>query len=81
MRISVLDTIPGLGDARRDALLRHFGSVKRLREAELEALAEVPGVGPKMAEKIKRYLDRDAQLEEGKQEVRREMQVRRRERQ
>ena len=81
MRISVLDTIPGLGAARREALLKHFGSVKRLREAELEHFSAVDGIGPKLAALIKRYLDRDAELEEAKQTVRREMQLKRRERQ
>ena len=45
-RRSVLDSIPGLGPARQAALLKHFGSVKRMREASLEQIAEVKGVGP-----------------------------------
>jgi len=81
MRISVLDTVPGLGESRSQALLRHFGSVKRLREAALEDLAAVPGIGPKLAALIKRYLERDAELEEGKSKIRREMQIKRKERQ
>ena len=43
---SVLDDVPGLGEARRKALLRHFGSLKRLRAATVEEVAEVPGIGP-----------------------------------
>ena len=45
MTTSVLDDIPGLGDARRKALLRHFGSVKRMRAATVEEIREVPGIG------------------------------------
>ena len=45
MTASVLDDIPGLGEVRRKALLRHFGSVKRLREASVEEIREVPGIG------------------------------------
>jgi excinuclease ABC subunit C len=49
---SVLDGVPGLGSARRTALLRHFGSVKRLRAASAEEGATVPGIGPTIAEAV-----------------------------
>jgi excinuclease ABC subunit C len=49
MTTSALDAIPGLGDTRRRALLRHFGSVKRLKAATPEEIAGVPGIGPKTA--------------------------------
>jgi len=52
MTSSVLDDIPGLGDVRRKALLAHFGSVKRLREASVEQIREVPGVGITLAATI-----------------------------
>ena len=52
MTRSVLDTVPGLGETRRKALLRHFGSLRRLREATPEEVAEVPGIGPRTAEAI-----------------------------
>ena len=52
MTASVLDDIPGLGEVRRKALLRHFGSVKRLREATAEQIQEVPGIGPALAATI-----------------------------
>ncbi|WP_182886271.1 excinuclease ABC subunit UvrC [Microbispora sp. H10885] len=52
LRESALDQVPGLGPARRQALLRHFGSVKRLREAGAEEIQEVPGIGPATAEAI-----------------------------
>jgi excinuclease ABC subunit C len=46
---SVLGTVPGLGPARVKELLGHFGSVKRLREASVEAIAETRGIGPALA--------------------------------
>ena len=49
MTTSVLDEVPGLGAVRRKALLRHFGSVKRLRAARVEQIAEVSGVGQRTA--------------------------------
>jgi excinuclease ABC subunit C len=52
MTQSLLDGVPGLGETRRKALLRHFGSVKRLRSATLEEIAEVPGVGRRTAEAV-----------------------------
>jgi excinuclease ABC subunit C len=50
---SVLDDVPGLGEVRRRTLLKHFGSLKKLREAELEDIAQVPGIGPRTATAIK----------------------------
>ncbi|MFG2075038.1 excinuclease ABC subunit UvrC [Nonomuraea maritima] len=49
---SALDGVPGLGPARRRALLTHFGSVKKLREATAAEICEVPGIGPSIAEVI-----------------------------
>lgn len=49
---SVLDQIPGLGPARQKDLLKSFGSVKKIREASVEDLQKVDGIGPKMAELI-----------------------------
>jgi excinuclease ABC subunit C len=49
MTASALDDIPGLGDVRRKALLRHFGSVKRVKEASVEQIQEVPGIGVALA--------------------------------
>ena len=45
MTTSALDGIPGLGETRRKALLRRFGSLKRLRAASIDDIAEVPGIG------------------------------------
>ncbi|MFJ8231942.1 excinuclease ABC subunit UvrC [Streptomyces sp. NPDC094448] len=52
LRSSPLDDIPGLGDARKQALIKHFGSVKRLRGATIEQICEVPGMGRKTAESV-----------------------------
>jgi excinuclease ABC subunit C len=52
MTTSGLDGVPGLGDARKKALLRHFGSLKRLRAASVEEVMEVPGLGRRTAEAV-----------------------------
>jgi excinuclease ABC subunit C len=49
---STLDGVPGIGPKLRGTLLKRFGSVKRLREASPEELAETPGVGPILAHKL-----------------------------
>jgi len=46
---SVLEAIPGVGEGRKKALLRHFGALKRVREATVEELAAVEGFGEKQA--------------------------------
>lgn len=45
MTASALDAVPGLGESRRTALVRHFGSVARLREASVSDITAVPGIG------------------------------------
>jgi excinuclease ABC subunit C len=52
MTTSVLDEVPGLGPARQKALLRAFGSVKRLRAASAEEIASVQGIGPALAQAV-----------------------------
>jgi excinuclease ABC subunit C len=52
MTESALDGVPGLGEARRKALLRHFGSLKRLRAATADEIAELPGFGPRTAQSV-----------------------------
>ena len=52
MTTSALDSVPGLGEARRKALLRHFGSLKRLSAATADEIAEVPGIGKRTAETL-----------------------------
>jgi excinuclease ABC subunit C len=53
---SRLDAVPGLGPSRRRALLRHFGSLRRVRDADTTQLAAVPGIGPALAAQIKERL-------------------------
>ncbi len=53
---SVLDDFPGIGERRKAALLKKFGSVQRLRTATLEQLAAVPGFGGNAAEELKKFL-------------------------
>ncbi|SDD25050.1 Excinuclease ABC subunit C [Sanguibacter gelidistatuariae] len=52
MTVSLLDDVPGLGPARKGALLRHFGSLKRLRAASVEEIVTVPGMGQRTAEAV-----------------------------
>jgi excinuclease ABC subunit C len=51
-RAGPLDEVPGLGETRKQALIKHFGSLKRLRSASVDQICEVPGVGRKTAETI-----------------------------
>jgi excinuclease ABC subunit C len=50
---SLLDDVPGLGEVRRKTLLKHFGSLKKLRVASVEEIAQVPGIGVRTATAIK----------------------------
>ena len=50
---SMLDDVPGLGEVRRKTLLKHFGSLRKLRAATVEEIAEVPGIGARTAAAIK----------------------------
>ncbi|MCX8091785.1 MAG: excinuclease ABC subunit UvrC [Verrucomicrobiae bacterium] len=54
---SVLDEFPGIGERRKTALLKQFGSVQRLRAASVEEIAAVPGIGAKFAAELKAFLD------------------------
>lgn len=49
---SELDSVPGLGQARRTALIKHFGSVKKLKQARIEEIEAVPGFGRRTAEAV-----------------------------
>ncbi|MDN6534742.1 MAG: excinuclease ABC subunit UvrC, partial [Yaniella sp.] len=64
---SVLDEVPGLGEKRRKELLKHFGSLKKVRQASIEDLQVVSGVGPKLAQAIYDTLtNQSAAKEQGK---------------
>ncbi|MDX6225611.1 MAG: excinuclease subunit, partial [Frankiales bacterium] len=52
MTTSALDGVPGLGETRKAALLRHFGSVKRLRAATVDEVLEVSGIGRRTADAV-----------------------------
>lgn len=51
-RSGPLDDVPGLGETRKQALIKHFGSVRKLRSATIDQICEVPGIGRKTAETI-----------------------------
>lgn len=53
---SLLDECPGVSDARKQALLRQFGSLARLKRASVEDIAAVPGISPKLAQGIVDFL-------------------------
>jgi excinuclease ABC subunit C len=59
---SVFDEVPGIGPARKKALLKRFGSVRRIREASVEEVAATPGVGHDVADRLKRHLAREGML-------------------
>ncbi|NJR63808.1 MAG: excinuclease ABC subunit UvrC [Cyanobacteria bacterium CRU_2_1] len=63
MKRSRLDEIPGLGHHRQKQLLAHFRSIDYLREATPNQIAEVPGIGPKMAQQIYDYFHPQAAVE------------------
>ncbi len=54
---SILDEFPGVGDARKQVLLKKFGSIHRLRLATVEQIAEVPGFGGRTAQELKAFLE------------------------
>ncbi|WP_084431197.1 excinuclease ABC subunit UvrC [Kibdelosporangium aridum] len=59
MTTSALDDVPGLGETRKTALIKHFGSLKRLRAASIDEISGVPGVGRRTAEAVLAALARD----------------------
>ncbi|NUV78469.1 excinuclease ABC subunit UvrC [Streptomyces sp. CAI-155] len=52
IRSSPLDDVAGLGETRKQALIKHFGSVKKLRQATIEEICKVPGIGRRTAESV-----------------------------
>jgi len=56
---SALDRVPGVGAAKKQALLNHLGSVERIRRADPAEIAVVPGIGKIMAQRILRFLQED----------------------
>ena len=60
MVASTLDAVPGLGPAKREALIKHFGSLKKLKAASADELTQVQGVGPSLASKIREHFEAEA---------------------
>ena len=56
LKESILDDIPNIGKKRKELLLRHFGSIARLRRASVKTIASIAGIGPVMAGQIKEHL-------------------------
>ncbi|MCP4347483.1 MAG: excinuclease ABC subunit UvrC [Desulfobacterales bacterium] len=54
---SVLDAIPGIGKKRKQMLLKHFGSIRNIREATIEEISALPGMNSKAAEAVKKELE------------------------
>nr|WSX52474.1 excinuclease ABC subunit UvrC [Streptomyces sp. NBC_00974] len=52
LKTGPLDEVAGLGESRKLALVKHFGSVKKLRQATIDQICEVPGIGRKTAETV-----------------------------
>ena len=51
-----MDSVPGIGPKRKKALIRHFGSVKGIREAPIDDIAAVVGMTRKLAQQVKEHL-------------------------
>ncbi|HWN68817.1 MAG TPA: helix-hairpin-helix domain-containing protein, partial [Haliangium sp.] len=62
---SSLEDIPGIGQKRRRALLRHFGSLKAIKQASLDELTAAPGMGRKAAEAVLRFFSAAEPAEAG----------------
>ncbi|MEM3649313.1 MAG: helix-hairpin-helix domain-containing protein, partial [Candidatus Jordarchaeaceae archaeon] len=61
---SLLESIPGVGKKRRDALLKHFGSLENLRKATVEDVMRVPSMSEDVAKRILEYLRGTEDMEE-----------------
>ena len=59
---SELDDIEGIGPGRKKALLKRFGSVRRIKEASVEEVASTPGISMQLAERLKAQLAREGML-------------------
>jgi excinuclease ABC subunit C len=55
--VSRLDMIPGIGPARRKALILHFGSIQNIMEADIDDLVKIPGITESLANSIKSHLE------------------------
>jgi excinuclease ABC subunit C len=55
---SLLDQIDGIGEKRKNALFAHFGSLEAIRQADVEALRQAPGMNVAAAEKVRQFFDK-----------------------
>jgi excinuclease ABC subunit C len=62
---SVLEEIPGIGEGRKRALLRHFGSLRRVKDATVEQIAEVDGFGTRQAQAVHEFFLRERGAADG----------------
>jgi len=62
---SILDEFPNIGERRKTALLKKFGSIQRIRMAPVEKIAEVPGFGGKAAAELKAFLEARQEITKG----------------
>ena len=62
---SVLEEIPGIGEGRKRALLRHFGSLRRIKQATVAEIAEAEGFGPKQAQAVFEFFHRPEEAAAG----------------
>ncbi|WP_426002585.1 excinuclease ABC subunit UvrC [Paenarthrobacter sp. NyZ202] len=60
MTVSALDGVPGLGEAKRKALVSHFGSLKKIKAASVEELTSAKGIGPALAAAVVQHLGSQA---------------------
>lgn len=59
---SILDDFAGLGKVKRASLMEKFGTLDKLRKASIEQLCEAEGIGPKLAERLRRFLENSSSL-------------------
>ncbi len=62
---SILDDIPGIGNTRRKALMRHFKSLESIRDAQVEELLEAPGMNRAAAESVYDFFRRETKPAQG----------------
>lgn len=54
--VSELDSVPGIGAKRRKALIKHFGSISKIKKGTVDEIASIPGLNKKLAESLKKHL-------------------------
>ena len=63
LRRSSLEDIPGIGPRKAQILLKHYGAIARIREADAAALAALPGIGESDAARIRAYFEKSEDSE------------------